>query len=304
MDDKQRFIWADGELLPWAEATTHVLTHALHYGSGVFEGIRSYDTPSGPAGFRLRDHFERLHRSAAAYAMPLEWSVDELCIATKEVICANELTSCYIRPIAFYGSRTLGLDCSQATLRTVIAAWQWGAYLGDDGVRNGIRAKVSSWRRFPASSFPNAKATGTYANSILAKMEAVRSGYEEAIMMNGDGLVSEATGENIFIVRDGIVLTPPLSAGCLNGITRDTIMNLLRDAGYQVAERDLDGDDLGEAEEVMLTGTAAEVTPVREIDGRPVGEGRPGPVTLLAQRLFAATTTGRLEPYRHWLEFI
>jgi branched-chain amino acid aminotransferase len=304
MADDNRFIWNDGELLPWDEATTHVLTHALHYGSGVFEGIRAYDTGSGPAVFRMRDHFERFHRSAAAYRMPLEWSVDDLCIAAKEVLGANRLGAGYIRPIAFYESGALGLDCSNATVRTVIAAWKWGAYLGDDGVRNGIRAKVSSWRRFPASSFPNAKATGTYINSILAKMEAVGSGYDEAVMLNADGFVAEATGENLFIVQDGEVLTPPVSAGCLDGITRDTIMNLLRDAGYRVAERDLDVDDLARADEAMLTGTAAEVTPIREIDDRRVGDGKPGPVTKLAQRLFSETTTGRLEQYRHWLDFV
>jgi branched-chain amino acid aminotransferase len=297
-------IWRDGTLVPWAEATTHVLTHALHYGSGVFEGIRAYDTGSGTAAFRMRDHFARLERSAEAYQMPMAWSVDDLTIAAKELLGANGFGSCYIRPIVYYESGALGLDTTNAVARTAIAAWEWGAYLGDDGVANGIRAHTSRWRRFSPSQFPNAKATGTYINSILAKTEAVRAGYDEALMLNAEGNVSEATGENLFAVFDGEVLTPPLAAGCLDGITRDSVMTLLRDWGYRVEEKDLTIDDLHEADELMLTGTAAEVTPIRELDDRPVGDGRPGPVTRLTQRLYAEVVRGQMPEYRHWLDFV
>lgn len=299
-----RMIWTDGKLVRWDDATTHVLTHALHYGSGVFEGIRAYDTGSGTAAFRMRDHFTRMHRSAAAYQMDLPWSVDDLTVAAKELLSVNGYASCYIRPILYYHSGALGLDTSNAVTRTAIVSWEWGAYLGDDGVANGIRARISTWRRFPAASFPNAKATGTYINSILAKTEAVKAGYQEAVMLNTEGKVSEATGENLFAVFDGEVVTPPLSAGCLDGITRDTVMTLLRDSGYPVTERDLEPEDLQHADELMLTGTAAEVTPIRELDDRVVGEGRPGPITQLTQRLYSDTVRGKLPEYRHWLEFV
>jgi branched-chain amino acid aminotransferase len=304
MSIEEKLIWCDGELLPWDDATTHVLTHALHYGSGVFEGIRAYETATGPAVFRLRDHMERLHRSAGAYDMPLAWDVDRLCAAAKEVLAACGLESGYLRPLVFYELGAMGLDPTNARVRTIIAAWEWGTYLGDDGVQNGIRVKISSWRRFPQTSFPNAKATGTYINSTLAKREAVRAGYDEAIMLNHDGLVSEGSGENIFLVKDQVVITPPVSTGCLHGITRDTVMTLLSDSGYQVVEADVEPERLHEADEVLLTGTAAEVTPIREIDDRPVGDGSPGPVTRDAQRLFAETATGRLEQYQHWLDYV
>jgi branched-chain amino acid aminotransferase len=304
MNFENHHIWDDGKLLPWEEATTHLLTHALHYGSGVFEGIRAYDTGSGTAGFRMRDHFKRLHRSADAYHMKMEWSVDDLFIATKELIGVNGFTECYIRPIVFYETGALGLDTTHAGVRTAIAVWEWGAYLGDDGVRDGIRARMATWRRFGASSFPNAKATGTYINSILAKTEAVQAGYDEAIMLNAEGFVSEATGENLFTVRDGVVYTPPLAAGCLDGITRDTVMTLLQDEGHRVIEADITKQDLYRADEIMLTGTAAEVTPVRELDDRPVGDGGPGPVTRLAQRLYTETVRGKLPQYRYWLDFV
>jgi len=302
--NEPRTIWRDGKLVPWAEATTHLLTHALHYGSGVFEGIRAYDTGSGTAVFRMRDHYERLHRSAEAYRMPMAWSVDDLSIATKELLGANGFRSCYIRPIVYYESGALGLDTSNAQARTAIAAWEWGAYLGDDGVANGIRARTSSWQRFSPTQFPNAKATGTYINSILAKTEAVRDGYHEALMLNASGNIAEATGENLFAVFDGEVVTPPLSAGCLDGITRDSVMTILRDWGYRVAEKDLTLDDLRAADELMLTGTAAEVTPIRELDDRPVGDGTPGPVTRSTQRLYAEAVRGKLPEYRDWLHFV
>ncbi len=304
MDRSNHYIWDDGTLLPWEEATTHILTHALHYGSGVFEGIRAYDTGGGTAGFRMKDHFRRLHRSAEAYRMELKWSVDELFIATKEVIGVNGFTSCYIRPIVFFEMGALGLDTTNAGIRTAIAAWEWGAYLGDDGIKNGIRARMASWRRFGAVSFPNAKATGTYINSILAKTEAVQAGYQEAIMLNAEGFVSEATGENLFVVRDGVVYTPPLSAGCLDGITRNTVMTLLRDHGYRVIEADITKEDLYRADELMLTGTAAEVTPIKELDDRPVGDGTPGPVTRLSQQLYSEVVHGKLPEYTYWLDHV
>ena len=299
-----KFTWFDGELVPWDDANVHVLSHSLHYGSGVFEGIRAYETPEGTAVFRLTEHMKRLHQSAKAYRMQLDWSVDELVAAAKEIMRVNELEAGYIRPISFLELGSIGLNPFGAKVRTAILAWRWGAYLGEDGVRNGIRVRVSSWRRFPNTSFPNAKATGTYINSILAKTEAVEAGYDEALMLNQDGLVSEGSGENLFLVTDGVVYTPPISVGCLDGLTRDAVMTLLRDEGYDVVEKILDRSDLYYGDEVFFTGTAAEVTPVREIDDRPVGDGKPGPVTRKAQELYADLVSGKLDNHREWLEFI
>lgn len=293
----------DGRIVPWAEAQVHVLTHGLHYGSGVFEGIRAYETPDGTAIFRLTEHIERLHASAKAYRIPLVVPVAEIVAACKEVIRVNGLEAGYLRPLAFYGLGAIGLNPAGAAVQTVVAAWRWGAYLGEDGVTNGIRAHVSSWRRVPPASFiPTAKGTGQYLNSIIAKQEAIAGGYDEAIMLNADGNVSEATGENIFVVRSGTVLTPPVSAGILDGITRRTVMTLLADDGADVREAEITRGDLYGADEVFLTGTAAEVTPIREIDDRTIGVGRPGPLTRRAQELFAEAATGKIEVYRHWLE--
>lgn len=299
-----KYIWFDGELVPWHEAQVHVLSHALHYGSGVFEGIRAYQTADGTAVFRLRDHIERLHRSAAVYGMEIEWMVDELCVAARKVLDANELSSGYLRPIVFHELGAIGVDPRKARIRTAIAAWEWGAYLGEDGLRNGIRTRISQWRRFAPTSFPNAKATGTYINSILAKREAVEAGYDEALMLTGDGFVAEGTGENLFLVSGGEVFTPPLSSGCLAGITRDSVRTLLRDAGIEVSEVDIPPQRLFAADELFLTGTAAEVTPIREVDGRTIGKHTPGPVTQLAQRLYADTVVGRLPEYRIWLDYV
>jgi branched-chain amino acid aminotransferase len=300
-----KHIWFDGEMVPWDDADVHVLSHSLHYGSGVFEGIRAYETPDGTEVFRLTDHMVRLHHSAKAYKMKLDWSVEELVEAAKETLRVNELEAGYVRPITFLELGSIGLNPAGAEVRTAIVTWRWGAYLGEDGVRNGIRVRVSSWRRFPNTSFPNAKATGTYINSILAKMEAVSSGYDEAIMLSQDGSVSEGSGENIFLIKDGVVYTPPISVGCLNGLTRDAVITLLTDEGYQIVEKVLDRSDLYYGDEVFFTGTAAEVTPVREIDDRPVGDGRPGPVTRKAQALYADLVTGKLDDrHREWLEFI
>lgn len=299
-----KYIWFDGELVPWAEATVHVLSHALHYGTGVFEGIRAYETPDGPAVFRLTDHMTRLHQSAKAYSMDLEWSVEDLVQATKDVLGENGLESGYIRPITFLELGAVGLNPSGARIRTAIITWRWGAYLGEAGVRDGIRVKVASWRRFSNEAFPNAKATGTYINSILAKMEAVRNGYDEALMLNTDGVISEGSGENLFLVRDGIVYTPPIAVGCLDGITRNTVVTLLTEDGYEIVERTLDRTDLYYGDEAFFTGTAAEVTPVREVDDRPVGEGTPGPITRHVQGLYADLVSGKLDRHRDWLEHV
>jgi branched-chain amino acid aminotransferase len=298
------YIWLDGKMVPWEDATVHVLTHALHYGTGVIEGIRAYDTGSGTAVFRLTDHMERLQRSAKAYHISLEWSVEDLAKASKELLAANELEAGYVRPLVFLELGAVGLNPANARVRTTIITWRWGAYLGEEGIRNGIRTKVSSWRRFSGEAFPNAKATGTYINSILAKMEAVRAGYDEAIMLNGHGDVSEGSGENVFIVKDGKVLSPPISAGCLDGITRHTVVTLLREDGIEVTERPVHRSDLYYCDEMFLTGTAAEVTPVREVDDRPVGDGKPGEVTLRAQELFRDAVTGKLGTHPEWLEFV
>ncbi len=296
-------IWVDGGLVPWEKASVHVLTHALHYGTGVFEGIRSYDTADGPAVFRSAEHFERFHRSADAVGLPLKWTVAELRQATKDVLVANGLGAGYIRPIAYFDG-VMGLATTNAEVRTAIAAWEWGTYLGEEGVRNGIRAKVSSWRRYPSASIPNVKVTGVYINSVLAKMEVVRAGYDEAVMLNIDGLVAEGTGENIFAVKDGVAITPPLSVGCLDGITRDTLTTLLQESDVEVREADLTRDALYEVDELFLTGTAAEVTPIRELDDRAIGSGKPGPVTRLAQQLYEEAVTGKLAGHQDWLDLV
>ncbi len=300
-----RYIWSDGELIAWEEATVHVLSHGLHYGTGAFEGIRAYETDRGPAVFRLTEHMERLTRSCKVLGIPLAWSADELAKASKELIAANELRACYIRPIVFYGLGSIGLDPAGAAAHTFIATWEWGAYLGDDGLENGIAAKVSSWRRITHEALmPNAKITGGYVNSILAKQEAKRAGYDEALMLNADGFVAEGSGENLFVVRNGLVVTPPVAAGVLEGVTRNTVMTLLAEAGHDVVESTVTRTDLYYADEMFLTGTAAEVTPVREIDDQSVGNGRPGPVTRQAQQLFMAAATGRDDRHHDWLEYV
>jgi len=298
------YIWMDGELVPWADAHVHVLTHGLHYGTGAFEGIRAYETDKGAAVFRLTDHIARLERSAKAVGIPLDYSVDELVKVSKEVLSVNGLTSGYIRPIVFFGTGSMGLNPAGADVRVVIAAWEWGAYLGEEGLEKGIRVAVSSWRRIGHDAFmPNAKVTGGYVNSVLAKTAAVRAGYDEAILLNSDGVVAEGSGENLFVVRDGIVSTPPTSAGALDGITQDTVRTLLTDDGYEVVEATISRTDLYYADELFFTGTAAEVTPVCEVDDRPVGSGRPGAVTRRAQELFMDTVTGKDDRYSAWLEY-
>ena len=302
--DTTEYIWMDGRQVPWDEANVHVLTHGLHYGTGVFEGIRAYEAAGGTAVFRLRDHMERLMRSCKAYHMDPGYSVDELVTATKELLRANDLDSGYIRPIIFLGLGARGLNPANAKVQTAIITWQWGAYLGEDGVLNGIRARVSSWRRFSHDAFPNAKATGTYINSILAKMEAVDDGYDEAIMMNADGAISEGSGENLFLISDGVIYSPPIAAGCLDGITRATVVTLLRDDGYTIIEKTIHRSDMYYCDEMFMTGTAAEVTPIRQIDSRDIGTGKPGPVTKRAQQLYADAFTGKLDAYTDWLDYV
>src|SRR5438132_6363282 len=266
-------IWMDGELVDWDDAKIHILTHTLHYGSGVFEGIRAYATADGPAVFRLTDHIRRLHNSAHLLMIEIPYSVDELVEATKETVRVNDVTSCYIRPIVYLGYGEMGLNPLPCPVNVSIAVWPWGAYLGDEGVQHGVRMKISSWRRHDPNIIPPAaKGTGQYINSQLAKVEAIKAGYDEAIMLNPQGFVAEASGENVFIARDGELITPPLSAGALIGITRDSVMRIARDLGVNVHEADLVRTDLYTADEVFVCGTAAEITPVREIDDRLVGE--------------------------------
>jgi len=300
-----KYIWMDGELVDWDDATIHVLSHGLHYGTGAFEGIRAYETDRGPAVFRLTEHIRRLARSCKALGIPIEWSVDEIVKASKELLSVNGLTSGYIRPLVYYGTGSMGLNPAGASVHTMIATWEWGAYLGEDGVTNGIRVKVSSWRRIGHDSLmPNAKLTGGYVNSVQAKQEALRGGYDEALMLNTDGFVAEGSGENLFLVRDGVVYTPSLSSGVLEGLTRDAVITLLRDDGHEVIEREMTRTDLYYADEMFFTGTAAEVTPIREVDDRAVGDGRPGPVTKRAQEMFMDTVTGGNERHADWLDYV
>ena len=298
-------IWMDGEFVAWEDATVHVLVHGLHYGTGAFEGIRAYETPDGPAVFRLTDHMDRLRRSAKALGIPFGYEVEELVEAAKETIRVNGLRSCYVRPVTFFGTGSMGLNPAGASVHVVIAAWEWGAYLGEEGLANGIRVAVSSWRRIGQNSFmPDAKGTGGYMNSVLAKTAAIRAGYDEALLLNEDGLLAEGSGENLFMVRKGVVHTPPTSAGALDGITRDSVYTLLEDDGYTIKESAITRTDLYYADEVFFTGTAAEVTPVREIDDREVGDGKPGPVTRRAQELYMGMVKGELDLHREWLDYV
>lgn len=298
-------IWVDGEFVDWENATVHFLSHALQYGTGVFEGIRAYKTPEGTAVFRLHDHMVRLGASAKAYGIPMSWSAEELDSACLELIRVNEMESAYIRPQVFYGLGAAGLNPSDNPVHTYMASFYLGSYLGEDGIRNGITAMVSSWRRISHTSLiPTAKGSGQYLNSILAKQEAVRAGIDEALMLNDQGSVSEASGMNLFIVRKGVAYTPPVSSGILEGLTRDSVIELLRGDGVEVHELELARGSLYTADEIFLTGTAAEVTPIREVDGRPVGSGEPGPVTRQAQGLFADAVAGKLSEFRHWLHFV
>jgi branched-chain amino acid aminotransferase len=298
-------IWMDGELVDWDKAQVHVLSHALHYGSGVFEGIRAYETARGPAVWHLDEHLRRLGRSAKLYHMDLPFSHEALVEGTKEVIRANGLRSCYIRPLAFRGYGEMGVNPLNAEINVTIAVWPWGAYLGEDALEQGVRIKVSSWRRNSQNSLPSAaKASGQYINSVLAKVESLKAGYDEAIMLNEAGFITDGSGENVFIVRDGILTTPPTAAGCLDGITRSSVIALAREAGYTVNEANLVRTDLYNADECFFTGTAAELTPIREVDDRVVGEGHRGPVTKELQGAFFAATKGENEVHTDWLTYV
>ncbi|MBA3365387.1 MAG: branched-chain amino acid transaminase [Actinobacteria bacterium] len=295
-------IWMNGEFVDWADARIHVGTHGLHYGTGIFEGIRCYETPKGPAVFRLTDHLHRLQDSARLLYMDLPFSVEELRAASHELIGVNGLPECYLRPIAFYGYGELGVSTAGNPVDVVIMSWPWGAYLGDDGLRNGIRVKVSSWKRVGPNTFPHAaKATGIYVNSMLAVAEANRAGYDEAVLLTDDGFVADGSGENVFVVKDGQITTPPLSTSILPGITRDTVIQIAQDLGHPVVEANLIRSDLALADEVFMTGTAAEVTPIREIDDQTIGP--PGPVTLEIQKAYLDTVRGGSERWSHWLDY-
>jgi branched-chain amino acid aminotransferase len=298
-------IWLNGEFVAWEDAKVHVLTHGLHYGTGVFEGIRCYDTDHGPAIFRHRDHLNRLERSAKLYYMPMPYSTDQLREITHELIVRNGLRSCYIRPLVYRGYGQMGLNPLDVPVEATIALWEWGAYLGEEGKRSGIRAKVSSWRRIsPESLIPHAKASGQYLNSVLAKVESVKAGYDEAILLDDHGRVCEGSGENIYVVRDGQVITPPQTASILDGINRKSLLAIARDLGYDVLERDLARAELYMADEVFMSGTAAELVPVREIDDHEIGTGKPGEITMVLQRAFEDALHGRSERYLEWLDIV
>ena len=297
-------IWMDGAMVDWENATTHVLSHTLHYGSGAFEGIRAYKTGNGPAVFRLREHMDRLLRSCKILMIDVPYTIDELCAATVELVRVNELSEgCYIRPLVFLGYGEMGVNPLPAPTSVVIAAWPWGAYLGDDAAQNGARMKISSWARHHPNAMPTAsKTVGGYVNSGLAKIEAVKAGYDEAIMLGTDGRISECTGENLFIVRDGVLISPPPSeAGALRGITQMSIEKIANDLGYEVRYEAMRRDDLYLADEAFLTGTAAEIVPIGSVDDRLVGDGKPGPITKDIQGTYAQAVRGARPQYESWL---
>ncbi|MGH2858294.1 MAG: branched-chain amino acid transaminase [Solirubrobacteraceae bacterium] len=298
-------IWHNGELVAWESAQVHVLTHGLHYGTSVFEGERCYETADGPAIFRHGDHLRRLLASAELYYMPVPYTLQELRAATHELIAANGMSECYIRPIVYRGYGQMGLNPLDCEVSVSIAVWPWGAYLGEEAAARGVRAKVSSWRRISSDSLiPHAKAGGQYLNSVLAKIEATKAGYEEAILLDAHGFVCEGTGENVFAVRDGVICTPPQTAGILDGISRKSIITIARDLGYDVVERDLARAELYLADEVFLSGTAAELVPVRELDDHRIGEGGRGSITGAIQSVFVDALHGRDDRYREWLDVV
>ena len=293
MDDRDGKIWFNGELVEWRSATTHVLTHTLHYGMGVFEGVRAYETPDGPAIFRLQDHTKRLFNSAKIVGMQLPFTEEQINRAHIDVVKANNLASCYFRPMAYYGSGKLGVAPKQDDVQVILAAWAWGAYLGEEGMRKGIRVRVSSFTRH----HPN------YMNSIMANTEATRDGYDEAILLDAQGYVAEGSGENIFTVRDGVLYTPALDVA-LDGITRRSVIAIASEMGLKVVEKRLTRDELYVADEVFFTGTAAEVTPIREIDGRQIGIGERGPITAEIQQRYFDIVQGKNPKYRDWLTYV
>ena len=296
-------IWMNGELVDWDRAQVHVLTHSLHYGTAVFEGIRAYETADGPAVFRLREHIERLFNSAKIVGMEIPYTVGDLMEATKATVRSTGLPSCYIRPLAYYGYGEMGLNTLPCSVDVMIACWPWGAYLGDDAVEKGVRMKISSWTRHDHNTMPPAsKTTGNYVNSSLAKVEALKAGYDEAIMLAPNGLVAECTGENIFAVRNGIILTPPLSAGALEGITQNSVMTIARDHGFDVRVDNIARSDLYIAEEIFVCGTAAEVSSVNSVDDRAVP--CPGPRTRAIAETYARAVRGQESRYAHWCDVV
>ncbi|HEY2331340.1 MAG TPA: branched-chain amino acid transaminase [Acidimicrobiales bacterium] len=300
---ESELIWMDGELVPWQDAKIHVLTHSLHYGLGVFEGIRAYATAQGPAVFRLTPHIKRLFDSAKIFGIEIPFDIDQLIEATKETVRVNKLDSCYIRPIVFLGYGEMGLNPLPCPVQVSIAVWPWGAYLGDEGLQHGVRMKISSWQRHGVNAMPPAaKGTGMYINSSMAKVEALRAGYDEAILLSPQGYVSECTGENIFVVRDGVIFTPPTSAGALQGITQDSIRTIAADLGVEYREANIVRSDLYTADEAFLSGTAAEVVPIRSVDDRELGE--PGPITKEIQATYFAAVKGEVDRYKDWNEHV
>jgi len=304
MGDRDGTLWYDGEMVPWREATTHVLTHTLHYGMGAFEGERAYKTDRGTAIFRLREHTDRLFRSCKILGMKIPFSKDDINEATKQAVRDNNLESAYIRPMVFYGSEGMGLRADNLKVHVIVAAWSWGAYLGADGIEKGIRIKTSSFTRHHVNiSMCKAKANGQYINSMLALQEALNDGYDEALLLDTEGFVAEGSGENIFIVRNGILYTPELTSA-LEGITRDTIFQLAKDEGLEIREKRITRDEVYVADEAFFTGTAAEVTPIRELDNRPIGNGSRGPITEKLQSLYFDQVHGRRKEYPEWLSHI
>ncbi len=302
---KTEKIWMDGELVDWDDARIHILTHTLHYGCGVFEGIRAYPTRSGPGVFRLTDHIQRLADSAKIFMIDMPFSVEELVDATKQTVRVNGLEQCYIRPIVYLGYGEMGLNPLPSPVNVAIAVWPWGAYLGEEGIARGVRMKISSWvRHDPNAMPPAAKGTGMYINSSMAKVEALKGGYDEAILLSPQGYVSECTGENLFVVRRGRIVTPPLSAGALEGITQNSVMTMARDLGLDVNVAHILRSDLYTADEAFLTGTAAEVVPIQSVDDRPVGDGTPGPITRQMQELYSQAVRGELDRYKDWVEHV
>ncbi len=304
MADRDGLIWYDGKMVPWRDATTHVLTHTLHYGMGVFEGERAYKTDKGTAIFRLQEHTDRLFRSAHIMGMKMPYSKDEINEATLAAVRDNNLETAYIRPMCFYGSEGMGLRADNLNTHVIIAAWEWGAYLGDDGLTKGIRIKTSSFTRHHVNiTMCKAKANGHYINSMLALQEAMQDGYDEALLLDVDGYVAEGSGENIFIVRDGIIYTPELTSA-LEGITRDTIFALAAEAGYEIREKRITRDEVYVADEAFFTGSAAEVTPIRELDNKVIGNGGRGPVTEALQTLYFDQVHGRRSEHAEWLAYV
>ncbi len=300
MADRDGVIWYDGELVPWREATTHVLTHTLHYGMGVFEGVRAYNTPEGTAIFRLQAHTDRLFDSAHIMNMRIPFSKDEINEATRAAVRENNLESAYIRPMAFYGSEGMGLRASGLKVRVIIAAWHWGAYMGDEALQLGIKVRTSSFTRHHVNiSMTRAKANGNYINSMLALQEAISGGADEAMLLDTEGYVAEGSGENIFLVKNGVVYTPEVTS-CLNGITRNTVLTLAAELGIKVVEKRITRDEVYIADEAFFTGTAAEVTPIREVDGRQIGAGRRGPVTEQLQTAYFDLVTGKSSAHGAW----